>query len=238
MYGLIKNNFSENQIQILKLLFEKDYLQNNLQDALNTTGANLHYHLTRLKGYNLIRKETIQKIGNARVNKVSINPSARQCIRQILGFEVKDYTLVTGFGALKEGYQLPDRVFKILKEKNYPISRVVCFSSPDAIKKREEHQKEENLMEIDDFFEFSYEDYRNVKSEFFQKVEKILSEEMKTADIIIDLTPLSKLFSLKMLELANKYSLPCIYLGITEKGDNELLSLTNMRIEGIIQQFK
>ena len=92
---------------------------------------------------------------------------------------------------------------KILKEKYYPLSRIVCFTSPDAIEKRIEHQEEENLLKIDHFIQFPYEDYRNLESEFFQEVENILSEEMKSADILIDLTPLSKLFSFKFLEGEN-----------------------------------
>ncbi|MEE9377293.1 MAG: winged helix-turn-helix domain-containing protein [Candidatus Lokiarchaeia archaeon] len=238
IFSLSSDDFSENQIQILKLLFDKDYLQQELQNALSTTGSNLHYHLNRLKKYNLIRKEIVQKIGNARINRISLNPSARQYIRKILRFKVKDYTLITGFGTLGTGYKLPDTVFQILREIYYPISRIVCFTSPDAIEKREEHQEQENLRKFDHFIEFPYEDYRNIESEFFQKVENILSVEMKSADIIIDLTPLSKLFSFKLLEMANKYYLPCVYLGINEEGNYELLSMSNMKIEGIIQPFK
>ena len=77
IFGLTVDNFSENQTQILKLLFERDYLQKELQEVLKTTGANLHYHLSRLEKYNLIRKKTIQQIGNAKINRIAINPSAR-----------------------------------------------------------------------------------------------------------------------------------------------------------------
>ncbi len=61
---------------------------------------------------------------------------------------------------------------------------------------------------------------------------------MTSANIIIDLTPLSKLFSFKMLELANKYFLPCVYLGINKEEVPELVSMSNMKIEGSIQPFK
>jgi len=53
----VKKDFSKNQIKILKLLFEREYLQNELREALNTTAPNLHYHLAHLERYNLIRKE-------------------------------------------------------------------------------------------------------------------------------------------------------------------------------------
>ena len=53
-FNPIKRDFSKNQIKILKLLSEKEYLQNELQEALNTTAPNLHYHLSRLEKYNYI----------------------------------------------------------------------------------------------------------------------------------------------------------------------------------------
>lgn len=238
IFGLTSNDFSENQIKILNLLFEKEYLQNELQKALKTTASNLHYHLTRLEEYNLLQKKTLYKIGNAKRNRISINPSSRQHIRKILGFKVKNFTLITGFGYLGEGYKLPDSVLQKLKEKHYPISRIVCFTSPDALKLRKKNQKQENLVKIDLLIKFLYQDYRNIKSEFFQKVEKTISEEMKSADLIIDLTPLSKLFSFKLLELANKYFLPCVYLGMNKDENYELYSMSNMKIDIEIQPFK
>jgi len=65
----MKRNFSKNQIKILKLLFKKEYLQKELQEALNTTAPNLHYHLSRLEGENLIQKETLLEVGSAKINK-------------------------------------------------------------------------------------------------------------------------------------------------------------------------
>jgi len=238
IFGLTINDFSKIQIQILNLLFEKEYLQNELQKALKTTAPNLHYHLTRLEEFKLIIKETLHQIGNARINRIYLNPFARQYVRKILGFEVKDYTLITGFGILGTGFRLPDLVLKILKENYYPISRIVSFSSRDALKKRKEHQKQENLVKIDRFIKYPYEDYRNIHSGFFKEVEGILSEEIKSADIIIDLTPLSKLYSFKLLEIANLYRLPCVYLGMNKDGSYDLLSMSNMTIEINIQSFK
>ncbi|KKM15507.1 hypothetical protein LCGC14_1695410, partial [marine sediment metagenome] len=231
IFGLTSDDFSENQIKILDFLFEKEYLQNELQKALKTTAPNLHYHLKKLIKYNLILKETQQQIGNAKINRISLNPSSRQHIRKILELKVKDYTLITGFGILGTGYKLPDLVLKILRENYYPISRIVCFTSKDALKKRKEHQKQEDLVKINRFIKYPYEDYRNITSEFFQCVEGTLSKEMKSSDIIIDLTPLSKLFSFKLLEIANFYRLPCVYLGINKKGNYELYSMSNMKIE-------
>lgn len=230
-------NISKKQIEILKLLFEKDYLQNELQGILSMTAPNLHYHLSRLEENNLIQKETLYTVGNAKVNKILLKPTARQYVREILGFKLENYTLITGFGTLKEGYKLPDIVYEILRECHYPISRIVCFTSSDAIEKREENQEEENLRNIDKIIKFTYEDYRYIESEFFKTVEEILSKEMRSANIVIDLTPLSKLFSFKLLEIANKYQLPCVYLGKDKERNNKLFSLSKMKIEGKIGTF-
>ena len=77
-------------------------------------------------------------------------------------------------------------------------------------------------MKIDEFFMYPYEDYRFIESEFFESIEIKVSKEMQDANIIIDLTPLSKLFSFKLLELANKYQIPCVYLGMDKEGKDKL----------------
>jgi len=225
------------QIQIIKLLFDKEYLQKDLQEELAMTAPNLHYHLSRLEKANLIKKETLHKVGNAKINQISLNPASRQQVRQILGYKTKHFTLLTGFGTLDIGYKIPDEVYRLLKKNYYPVSRIICFTSQDALEKRKKHQESENLLDIDKYYEFPYDDYRNIESEFFKKVEHIISEEMKEADIIIDLTPISKLFSLKLLELANKYRLPCVYCGKDKNGKHKLLSMSNMKIKGKIKQF-
>jgi len=234
---LYSKGISERQKHILELLSEKEYLQNKLQEALSMTAPNLHYHLTRLEATDLIKKETLYEIGNAKTNRISLNPAARQQVRQIIGLEIKYYTLITGLGALKTGYRVPDLVLKILKKYKFSITRIVCFSTPDAKKKREEHQLQEKLQKIDRYIIYPYVEYRYIESEFFQKAEHFLSEEMKDANIIIDLTPLSKLFSFKLLELANKYQLPCMYLGLDKNGRDKLFLMSNMRIEGEIKPF-
>lgn len=88
----IKRDFSKNQIKILRLLFEKEYLQNELQEALKTTAPNLHYHLSCLEGYNLIIKRTLYEVGSAKINRITLNPSAREYIRKSLGYKNKKST--------------------------------------------------------------------------------------------------------------------------------------------------
>lgn len=230
-------DFSERQIQILNLLFEREYQQKDLQEAVETSAPNLHYHLNKLEELDLVRKKTLYKVGNVKINSISLNPASRQQIRKIIGKEVKNYTLITGFGELDTGYRVPDLVFNILNKYHYPITRIVCFSTEIAKSRRIEFLEEEELIDIEEFLLFPYKEYRHMESEFFQTVENKISTEMEDANLIIDVTPLSKLFSFKLLELANKYQIPCIYLGMDKKSKVKIYWMSNMRIEGEIEAF-
>ena len=221
----------------LNLLFEKEYQQKDLQEALKTSAPNLYYHLNKLEELDLIRKKTLYEVGNVKINEISLNPASRQQIRKIIGKDVSNYVLITGFGELKTGYRVPDLVYNILNKYHYPISRIICFTTLDAREKRKEFKDEENLMKIDEFFMYPYEDYRFIESEFLKSIEIKVSKEMQDANIIIDLTPLSKLFSFKLLELANKYQIPCVYLGMDKEGKDKLYWMSNMKIEGDIETF-
>jgi len=234
---LDSEDFSERQTKILELLFEKEYQQKDLQEALDTTAPNLHYHLNRLEEIDLIRKKTLYEVGNVKINSISLNPAARQQARKIIGKEVTNYTLITGFGKLAKGYQVPDLVFKELKKYNYPITRVVCFTTEESKTIRQKAGEEEALINIDDDFPYDYLEYRHIESEFFQTAEMKVSKEMENANVIIDLTPLSKLFSFRMLELANKYLIPCVYLGLNKEEKTKLYWMSNLKLEGKIESF-
>ena len=236
-FNLTSEDFSKRQIHILSLLFEKEYQQKDLQEALETSAPNLHYHLNKLEELDLVRKKTLYEVGNVRINSISLNPAALQQVRKIIGKEVKNFTLITGFGELETGYRVPDLVFKILSKFHYPISRIVCFTTGKAKVRRIEFKEVEKLMDINDFFLFQYQEFRYIDSEFFETVEAKISKEMEEANIIIDVTPLSKLFSFKLLELANKYQIACIYLGMDKLGDDKLYWMSNMKIEGEIVTF-
>lgn len=234
---ITSRNYPEKQKQILTILLEKEYQQKELQKLLSTSAPNLHYHLNRLEELDLIKKNTLYEVGNVKINSISMNPAARQQIRKILGKQVKNCTLITGYGSLKTGYRVPDIMLTHLRKYKFPITRTMCFTTPDGKAKRDERAGDEKLMEIDKSVVFPYETYRHTGSEFFQQIENIISKEMKGADVIIDVTPLSKLFSFKMLELANKYALPCVYLGIDRDEKDKLFWLGDMKIEGEVQPF-
>ena len=124
-FNPVKRNFSKNQIKILKLLLDKDYLQNELQHALNTTASNLHYHLSRLEDYELVRKETIQEIGSAKINKISLNPSAHEYVRKILGYKNKKTLRNNGSAPIESSYKTTHGKLKKFKNNYYPLSIVI-----------------------------------------------------------------------------------------------------------------
>ncbi len=233
-----KEDFSKRQLQILRALFENEYQQKDLQKLIDTSAPNLHYHLSKLEESGLIRKETLYKVGNVKINSISLNPATRQKVRRIIGLEVENLTLITGFGELKTGYRVPDLMHGILRKYHYHVTRVICYTTVDAKQIRLKYKDQENLMDIDEFVLFPYEEYRYLKSALYQSLKMKLSKEMEVADIIIDITPLSKLFSLKLLELANKYQIPCVYLGMDEKGKDKLYWLTNMKLQGKIESIE
>ncbi len=229
-------SITDRQKEILQLLQNRavghPYRQNELQTALRISAPALLYHLNRLAAEHLIEKQTITQVGNARLNEITLNQAALQRVRAILGTPASQVTLITGFGVLEEGYKVPDISLRLLAAGGYKIARVVCFTSPDARQKREAHANVDHLKPCDRYCEFPYEDYRHVQSTFFEQVESILQEEQRGADVVIDLTPLSKLYSFQLLAMANQYHLPCFYLGLDAHGEYFLMWMTHLQFKG------
>ena len=231
-----KTKISERQKDILKALMDRNFKQNELQELMGISSPGLLYHLNNLEKYKLIKKETIQQIGNAKINEISLNPFQLQRIREILDLKIKNCTLITGFGELETGYRLPDISSNLLKNHHYKVNRIVCFTTKKAEAIREEKFKEENLLKIDRYYQYNYEEYRNLNSHFFLEIDSLILEELKDANLIIDITPLSKLYSFEMLKKANKYGLLCFYVGQDEKGNDLLIWMSNVKIEGEMRQ--
>lgn len=222
------------QIEILRLLHQGPLKQKELMKKLGITGPSLIYHLERMEKNNLIKKKLIYQIGNAKNNEVSIDPMAMQYIREILGQSISKTTLVTGYGIDQNAMVLPDNALKLLKKNHYKIDKIVCFTTREAKTNRDLISKERNLLKPDRTELFDYKEYRYLESNFYKKVETIIIEEIKTSNVILDLTPLTKLLSFKFLEIANKYGLPCFYIGLNDNEAPILYWFTMMRIEGTI----
>ncbi|KKM98448.1 hypothetical protein LCGC14_1157800 [marine sediment metagenome] len=128
-----KSHFSKNQLKILKLLYKKDYLQKELQEALNTTGSNLHYHLSRLEELKLIQKETLYKIGSAKINKISLNQSSREYIQRQLGFRKRSPQPTSNSKILKKDNKHPTRRLEKPKINHLKIYLIIFIISLSGI---------------------------------------------------------------------------------------------------------
>ncbi len=227
-----QKQITKNQFKILQILQNGPIIQQELAKILGISPPALLHHLEPLEFKNLIIKKTISQIGNAKKNEITLNPLAIQQIREILGLNINKFTLITGYGKIfKE--QMPDFSVNALK-KYYIIDRIVCFTTPESKREREKITAEKKLLNPDKTFEFPYEAYQYLDSPVFHQLETIIAEEMKNANVILDLTPLTKMLSFKMLEYANKYAVPCYYLGKNKENQDYIYWFTNMRIQGEI----
>ncbi|MCF2141278.1 MAG: hypothetical protein K9W44_14565 [Candidatus Lokiarchaeota archaeon] len=96
------------------------------------------------------------------------------------------------------GHRIPDIVFNALRRLNFPITRIVCFTTQDSKVIRDAKEKEEKLIKVEKYhYQYRYrEDFCNLDSKLYQHdLDHILREELKSANLILDLTPMSKLFS-------------------------------------------
>ncbi len=191
------------------------------------SASTLSYHLDKLLDERLIEKRTLVQVGNARVNEIAVNPRAIQRVRRLIDLDVSRRTLVTGFGALDTGYKLPDTIAGLLASQYHEIDRIVCFTSDDALAIRKAKEQQEQLVHVDRYCVYPYEAYRDLDSPFFAAVESILQEETKAADLILDVTPLSKLYSFKFFELSDTFGFPCCYVG-KKNGQDALTWLTGL----------
>jgi DNA-binding MarR family transcriptional regulator len=230
---MIKTDFGPRQQEIIQLLLSKPYIQKDLQHVLGISSPGLLYHLNKLEVLKFIRKKTIRKVGNAKINEISLEPLQLQNIRTIFNIETPSCTLLTGFGELATGYRIPDEAYALLQNKHYKIDHVVCITTKKGKKIRKSKQAAENLIEITRYYaDYEYNDFRNLKSRLFSELDEILRKELVKSNLVIDITPLSKLFSFELLKRANEYQLACYYLGKDEDGEDSLIWMTDVQLTG------
>jgi len=216
-----EKKYPENQKRILDLLLQKPIQQKHLAEALAISGAGLLYHLNLLENEHLIKKKTLFSVGNVSVNEISIDPNSIQRARQILGMKAGKYTLITGFGkdsTLGESHAIPAITLHLLSEMGYNIDRIVVFITPES-----NVESAKRLIKIDKVISAQYEDYRNTDSDVMHQLEAIIQEEQEDHDVILDLTPLTKLLTIKLLELSTRCQIPSVYIGKSLKKKDELL---------------
>lgn len=227
------NEFGKIPKKIIEFLLENPYIQKNLQEKLNMSAPGLLYHLDILEKAHFIQKKTLYQVGYSKINEISINPLQIQTIRAKLGKKIQNCTLLTGFGEEGYGYRIPDISFSLVHHIHYKVDNIVCITTQNGKKKREEKSKTENLKPIKKYYSnFTYNDFKRIDSSFFQELDNILKIEISESNLIVDITPLSKLYSFEILKRANLFNLASFYLGQNLKGEDSLIWMTDIQVAG------
>lgn len=95
-----------------------------------------------------------------------------------------------------------------LKNEGIEISKIICFTTPQASNKRLELEiKPDPDIEV----KIKFKDYQTNIKLIEEKLKEIIENKIWNYNIIIDVTPLTKLFTIAAIEIAKKYNLKTIY---------------------------
>ncbi|MHA1315859.1 MAG: hypothetical protein ACTSRB_18300, partial [Candidatus Helarchaeota archaeon] len=164
----------------------------------------------------LIQKKTLIKVGSVQVGGVDLNPLFLHEIRKLLGIPEKDYTLITGCTwnpnhPDDRTLDLPEIGKKLLEESKFHVTKTTCFITPPARERRVD-KKYPPL----DYHEFGYASFQSF--DLREQILRVLKEDLKEQDVILDMTPLTKVFSIILLDIAHQYNLPIFYTVRTKDG--------------------
>ncbi|MFX1294492.1 MAG: ArsR family transcriptional regulator [Promethearchaeota archaeon] len=202
---------SQTDIKLLKLLLEGPQLQKDLPKKLKVKRPTIKYHVDRLEEEGLINKKLIAEAGPIKVVELAINKLALPQIRKKLNLHINKRTLISGFTFDPriqdiDTLKLPDITRYLLTSEGYEVDKLVCFTTKIAMQER----KKENLPMIDRYIPYPFKIYQDPS--FSQIVEQELAQEILNADVIIDITPLTKIYTITMLNIAHHYKLPVVYV--------------------------
>ncbi|MBN2150480.1 MAG: winged helix-turn-helix transcriptional regulator [Candidatus Lokiarchaeota archaeon] len=211
-------HYPAKQKEILKVLLEGPLQQKDLAARVGISGAGLFYHIEKLEAARLITRKILAEVGNVSLKEVSVHPNAVQWAREITGTSLGRNVLLCAFGTntavFGESSRMPATAKKFLEDQGYKIDRIVAFVTPDS-----SLDKARELVTIDKVFSYPYNDYRDDDSELMQSLSRFIQDEQKEADVFIDVTGLTKLLTIRLVELSTIFNIPCFYLG--KKSDDQ-----------------
>lgn len=159
----------------------------------------------------LARKEIVlqEKRGKELTNK--INPLYIQNLRAIFRIKapkmlISGYTYNPDTKDIKT-LQVLQRALEFLKKENIEIKRTISFTIPEA----KERIRETDFVKGDVEITLDFKDYQNFPEKIEKEMEKVIIKNLSGYEIIVDLTPLTKLYSIIGLSLARKYGLKAFY---------------------------
>jgi DNA-binding transcriptional ArsR family regulator len=177
-----------------------------LQQKTGIPRSSLNHHLVMLRRKNFVIQE---KAGREVLNR--LNPKYIQRFRRDFGVGAPKL-LISGytFDPIKKDIktlEILERATEFLKRDGIRVEKSIAFTTPLAKEKIRETQyqrgDEEVAMEI--------EIYQNELEKIEKSMRKVIEKNLSENEIIVDLTPLTKLFTIAGLSLAKEYGLKAIY---------------------------
>jgi len=165
----------------------------------------------------LERKGVIKRIKQGRKVYVFLSFEWVERLRKILGVKAPN-CFISGYtwNPMKPSDLNPLKTFfdglTKLESEGFKISKVICFTTPEASAKLREVADKIGVQRLPDkevkhpfsFYQTSYEDLKF-------EVKRVVDSEIYDYTIILDVTPLTKLFSDCIAWISEKYGLPRIY---------------------------
>ncbi|MHA1785668.1 MAG: winged helix-turn-helix transcriptional regulator [Candidatus Helarchaeota archaeon] len=207
---MVRIKFSKTQKKILKLIDNGFTEIRTITAKMGLSRTAVHYQLKQLKKKKVIFLKTKFKMGNVKIGEVEFNPLFTHEIRKALNKKLLNHVLFTGCTwnpnyKDEETLKIPEISSMLLEKSNIPVDKIVCFTTPQALKLR----KARGYPDLDYYpFEFKIYQDLNVRNVILD----VLKKEILSHDIILDMTPLSKIFTITLLDLAHEYKLPIFYL--------------------------
>lgn len=221
--------------RIIEILLQNGSLnQRDLSNMLGITRAALFKHIRNLESEKkLIVRTLTAQIGGAKQFKIALNPDHLQEIRSTCGKPSGHYTLISGAGK----YNPPDIksanansnttldppksheeaviALNELVHMGYKINRVILFGTPESDLKHTAKLMPENVRSQVEIKRFPFSEYQNPESKLLsEELITIIRQELALGDLIFDLTPLTKPWSIKLLDYAKNFGIHAFYLAL------------------------
>jgi len=202
------------KIILLNCLKKGDYVP--LADLTSEVEKVVKYRASAALSQNatlLERKGVLERRVEGRRVFVKIKPEYVQAIRITLGYKAP-YCLISGYtwnpqrpDDLEPLKNYVDAIDKLARE-GIKVEYIVCFTTPEAQEKRRKHEvKPEPDEEIALPFSVYQSDYLKLKREIISIINRLIYQY----EPILDITPLTKLYSDILAEISEKYHLKRIY---------------------------
>lgn len=209
--------------------------QNKLPALLGISRSAVLKHIHSLESdKKLVKRNLTAQIGGAKQYRITINPDRLQEIRSICGKPSGHYTLLSGAGKYNPPVRItqnndtlcnsnppksneePAIALTELLNSGYFIKKVIIYGTPESgldqtIKLMPENLRLNTIIKQQEFSEFQSPESNLLSRELFDTIR----QELVLADLIFDLTPLTKPWTIKLLDYAKNFGIPAFYLAQT-----------------------